>query len=420
MHTIINFYRDAFRGLPKDVWFLSFVLFVNRCGTMVLTFLVLYLTQELGFSLAVAGRVLSVYGLGHMVGAWIGGWFCDRLGFLRIQFLSLAFSGLGFLVMEHMQTLPSLLAITFFVATSAEAFRPANSAALAALSPPHLRTRAVALNRMALNLGWGVGPAVGGWLASHDYALLFRVDGVSCMIAALVLHVLFRGRTGTEVDTDAEESTSAVLLHPLRDLPFLSFLLLLSLFALIFFQGWGTLTYHLKEVYGFSETRFGMLMALNALLIFVFEMVLTHWAERFRPLLLIGIGAFLVGAGLAILPLGTSVALAVLSMVTWTFGEMLAVPFAGGWVANRAGAKYRGKYMGIYTMGWGAAFIAAPALGTWVYQELGADTLWFGCGVMGILIWMGCWLLGRVLAQPGDGITGGGVVEVAALSEEVV
>ena len=390
MQHLWNLYRDAFRGLSREIWLLSAVIFVNRCGTMVLTFLTLYLTQEMGLSLTVAGQVLSVYGVGHLLGAWLGGWLCDRLGFLRIQLYSLALSGLGFLVMEHAHTLPHLLAVTFFVATAAEAFRPANSAALAALSPPHLRTRAVALNRMALNLGWGVGPAVGGWLATYDYAWLFRVDGVTCLVAAFALNWFFQGRSGREPELNLPVGEQASEVHPLSDRAFLVFLLLMGLFCMLFYQNWSTFPFHIKEAYGFSEARFGLLMALNALLIILFEMILTHRSERYHPLTMVGFGCILTGLGMAVLPLGTTVALAVLSVTTWTFGEMLSIPFAGGWVANRAGAEHRGKYMGLYTMSWGAAFIIAPALGTWIYETLGPETLWYGCGVLGVLLFLGC------------------------------
>jgi MFS family permease len=390
MQHLWNLYRDAFRGLSREIWLLSAVIFVNRCGAMVLTFLTLYLTQELGMSLAVAGQVLSVYGLGHLLGAWLGGWLCDRLGFLRIQLFSLALSGLGFLAMEHAHTLPHILAITLFVATTAEAFRPANSAALAALSPPHLRTRAVALNRMALNLGWGVGPAVGGWLATYDYAWLFRVDGVTCLVAAFFLHYLFHGRSGREPELNLPTGEDASEVHPLSDRTFLAFLVVMGFFCIVFYQSWGTFPFHIKEVYGFSEARFGLLMALNAVLIILFEMILTHRGERYHPLTMVGFGCLLVGFGMAVLPLGATVGLAVLSVAAWTFGEMLSIPFAGGWVANRAGAKHRGKYMGLYTMAWGAAFIVAPALGAWVYEYIGPDTLWYGCGILCLLLFLGC------------------------------
>jgi len=404
MKTLWNAYLDAFRGLPKEVWFLSAVLFINRCGTMVLTFLTLYLTQELGWTLTLAGQVLSVYGAGHLAGAWIGGWLCDRVGALRIQFSSLLFSGLGMFALESMRSTSGVMVATFLIATAAESFRPANGAALAAFSPPHLRTRAVALNRMALNLGFSVGPAIGGWLAMRNYSLLFWVDGVTCILAAFLLKALFHNPRPT-VEEDESADDMSVPLHPLKDRMFLGFLLLVVLFTLCFFQGWSTYPVYMKEVYGFAEAQFGLLMTLNALLILAFEMILTHRAEAFRPLAVVGFGTFLSGLGLAVLPLGTGWTLAIVSVIIWTVGEMLVAPAAGGWVANRARVTHRGKYMGLYTMAWGLGFIIAPTGGAWLYQHLGPTTLWIVTGGVGALAWLGFGILDRLLAKASNQTT---------------
>ena len=396
MKTLLNLYGDAYRGLPREVWFLSAVLFVNRSGSMVLTFMTLYLTQELGWAMTLAGQVLSVYGLGHLLGALIGGWFCDRIGALRIQFLSLALSGLGMLALEHLRSVTGVMLSTLFVAITAESFRPANGAALAAYSPPHLRTRAVALNRMALNLGFAAGPAIGGWLAMRDYAWLFRVDGLTCILAAFLLLALFRGRQHRFAEDEAVLATTREL-HPLQDRVFLAFLPLVILLTLCFFQGWSTYPVYLNEVYGIEESRFGLLMMLNALLILTFEMILTQRAEKLRPFSVIGVGTFLFGLGMAVLPLGATWMLAVLSVVIWTVGEMLAVPAAGGWVANRASPAHRGKYMGLYTMAWGVGFIIAPSVGAWVYQQFGPNVLWIGTGAVAGMTWLGFeWLQRRI------------------------
>lgn len=394
MATFIKLYSDAYRGLPREIWFLSAVLLVNRAGSMVLTFMTLYLTQELGWTLTLAGQLLSVYGLGHLLGALIGGWLCDRLGALRIQFLSLLLSGLGMLALEHLRSVTGVMLATLFVAVAAEAFRPANGAALAVFSPPHLRTRAVALNRMALNLGFSIGPALGGWLATHDYAWLFRVDGLTCILAAFLLHTLFPGRHHAETRRETA-STAVPELHPLQDRYFLAFLGLMVLFTLVFYQGWSTYPFFLNEVYGIDEARFGLLMTLNALLIFAFEMVITHRTERLRPFTVVGAGTFLFGLGMAILPFGAGWTLAALSVVIWTLGEMLAIPAAGGWVANRATATHRGKYMGLYTVVWGFGFILAPTGGAWIYQQLGPDVLWWTTGAVAALTWLGLELLER-------------------------
>ena len=398
MKKLLDLYLDAFRGLPREVWFLSAVLFVNRIGTMVLTFLTLYLTQELGWSLTLAGQVLSVYGVGHLAGAWAGGWLCDRVGALRIQFASLLLSGLGMFALEQLRSSFGVMIATLFIATTAESFRPANGAALAAFSPPRLRTRAVALNRMALNLGFSVGPAVGGWLAMHNYSLIFWVDGATCILAALLLKGLFPESPKTAVE-DTATATAAPELHPLKDWGFLAFLGLVVLLTLAFFQGWSTFPVFLNQFYGLAESQFGLLMTLNALLILAFEMLLTRRAEGFKPLSVVGAGTFLFGLGMVILLLGDSWPLAVISVVIWTTGEMLAAPAAGGWVANRAGPAHRGKYMGLYTMAWGLGFILAPTGGAWIYQHLGPTVLWLATGLLGAVTWIGFELLDRGLRR---------------------
>ena len=82
---MIGLYKDAYSGLPRQAWILALAEFINRCGFMVLVFLNIYLTQHLGFSLLQAGQVLSAYGLGSIVGGYLGGHFCDRLGVRNVQ-----------------------------------------------------------------------------------------------------------------------------------------------------------------------------------------------------------------------------------------------------------------------------------------------------------------------------------------------
>ncbi|MCG8461362.1 MAG: MFS transporter [Holophagales bacterium] len=409
-------YREAYQGLPPTVWWLSTVILVNRCGTMVVPFLALYLTQELDHPVTAAGFVLSAYGFGHLAGAALGGWTTDRFGPLPVQVASLAISGFAFLALEPLRSVSSIAAVTFLAATAAEGFRPANYAALASYAPKGLQTRAVALNRLAINLGWGIAPVVGGILASLDYRWLIRGDGATCLLAAaLMVWLLVSGRLpmaptrechADPVETADERSGSASggggspadpPRHPARDGAFLAFLGVAALSAFIFFQAWGAFPVYLAEAYGIAEARYGALMAVNALLILAFEMVLTVRTERYHPLSVVGVGCIFTGLGFAILPLGRGVALAALSVAVWTVGEMLSHPALGGWVAARASARHRGKYMGLFTMSWGVAFIAAPAVGTWVYERLSPETLWVLLGVLGFVGWAACELLRRRL-----------------------
>jgi predicted MFS family arabinose efflux permease len=394
MKAIWRTYSEAYQGFPREIWMLSAVYLVSRCGKMVGTFLILYLTEELGYGLGTAGQVRAVQAFGSLVGASLGGWLCDRIGPLRTQFLSLALSGLGVLVLEHLRTLPAILATTFFIAMVATVFNPANLLALAAFSPPQLQARAVAVNRMALSLGLAMGAAVGGWLAMRDYALLFRVEGATCLAAAALLGLLFRSRAA-KVRPASEPAPSGVEVNPLRDGAFLAFLGLIFLTMLIILQAWSTYPVYLTQVYGLTKSHYGLLMTLNGLLMLLFEMVIAHSTARFQPFRIMGVGAILLGLGFAILPLGSTWTVAVASVFIWTTGDMLGTPAAGGWVARRAGALHRGKYMGLYTMTWSLGSIVAPVAGAFLYQASGPESLWLTAGMLGGLLWAGFELLRR-------------------------
>ncbi|MEM9556807.1 MAG: MFS transporter [Acidobacteriota bacterium] len=396
MRRLLDSYLDAYRDLPRDIWALSAIMLVNRAGTMVLVFLALYLTRELGHPPTFAGRVLAVYGVGHLAGAWLGGWLSDRVGSLRVQSGSLVLSGVFFLVLGQVESPRAIMAVVFLVAVAAEALRPANGAALAALAPARLRARAWALQRIALNLGFSIGPALGGWLASIDYGLLFVADGVTCIGAGLLVLVLFRGRLDAVeavADEPATDEAPPRDISPWRDGPFLAVLGATILMALCFLQAWSTLPLDLAARFDFDEERFGLLLVVNALLILALEMPLTRATEQMPPMRVVAVGSLLVGGGYSLLVVGLRVdaptLAAVATMVVFTFGEMVAIPASGGWVSNRAAAGRRGAYMGLFVMAWGVAWIVAPAAGTWIYERFGGDVLWlatFGCGAAGAAI----------------------------------
>ena len=123
---IAGAYRRAFAGLPPPVWSLALVAFVNRSGTMVVPFLILYLTRSRGFTAGQAGFVVTVYGLTAILAAPTAGRLCDRIGTLRVLQASLFLSGLAVLAYPLGRSRASILALTVLWAFTNEAFRPAN------------------------------------------------------------------------------------------------------------------------------------------------------------------------------------------------------------------------------------------------------------------------------------------------------
>lgn len=396
LHRIARLYGEAYRGLPGDVWRLAAVAFIIRSGTMVLPFLALYLTSERGLAPARAGALLSLYGLGAVAGTLAGGWLSDRIDPNRLQAASLLASAVGLAGLGWIRSPAAIAVALVAVATVAEAFRPANSTALAAACPPELRLRAFALRRLALNLGMTFGPAVGGYLALFDYRLLFAVDGATCALATLPLWPLIRRRRfGADSPGDtgagsppggAAPGIAAGASTPWRDGPFLALMGLVTLLALVLFQVWGTYPLSLRRLYGLSEDRIGLLFAVNTLVIVAVEMPLVTALARRDPLKVAALGALLLCLGFGLTPLGGGFAFAAFAVVVWTAGEMLALPLTEGIVANRAGAGASGRYMGVFAATFSIAFIAAPALGTAVYERFGPAAVWAGAAAAGPLL----------------------------------
>ncbi len=400
MRPFWRWYQSVYSGLPREAWQLAGVMFVNRSGTMVLFFLSLYITEVLGYSISTAGLMISIYGLGSLSGALVGGWLNDAWGTRQVQFTSLTLAGLGFIGLSYLEGLPEIGVMLFVTALVAETLRPANSAALAAVCPPEKHARGFALLRLASNLGIAIGPAVGGILALRNYQLIFWADGLTCLAAALLFFFLFRKTVVFDHLARRREALPPER-QPWKDGVFVFVLILLFCAGLLFVQLFNTWPVYLREVYRLTERHIGSLMALNGLLIVLAEMPLVHRLEQHNPVRVMALAVLLMFAGFAVLPLGRNYGFAALTVLIWSIGEMLLFPIISGFVANRAGEKNRGKYMGMFTFAFSLSFIVGPITGTGVYDHFGPTALWLGAGVLGILCSLGFLGLDRVLASHG-------------------
>lgn len=395
LQGIAQAYRSAFAGLPRNAWVLAGATLVNRAGTMVLPFMSLYLTRSLGFSPAEAGRVLGLYGLGAVAGAYLGGWLSDRVGPIRVQQASLLATGAGFLALAQAHSRVAISITVLAVSVISESFRPALFASITQVAPPAVRTRSLALLRMAVNLGMTVGPALGGFLAMRDWTLLFVADAVTCWAAAVVLLVTLRHVGPEPLDPRAAPSAATT---PWRDRPYLLFLVVMVGFGTVFFQLMGTLQLYLHDAYGLAPDRIGLLLGLNALIIVAVEMIVVRHVEHLDPLRVLAAGCLLVCLGFFLMPFGTSLAWAVVTILVWTLGEMLSLPLANAIASHRGPPGAGGRFIGAYSLAFSVAFVIGPVGGTAVYQRFGGDVLWLAIGPIGLGLAGACLALARRFA----------------------
>jgi len=371
-----SLYKNAFTGLTKNTWYLSVVMLVNRSGTMVIPFMTMYCTQKLHFSLPQAGTIMALFGAGAIAGAYIGGRITDKFGFYYQQLASLLLGGTMFLVTGFLQTYLSLCMGTFILSLCNESFRPANSAAVAYYSKPENITRSYSLNRLAINLGWAVGGALGGVLASINYHLLFWVDGCTNIVAALLLFNLL---PFAHSKAGVVKEKPAIKQHAYTDKFYVAFIIITFLFASCFFQLFTVQPVFFKMQWHFNEAFVGLLMALNGIIIVIIEMILVYSIEgRKQNTLFIRIGFFLAAisfATLNILPAGAITAF--LSIVFITFGEMFSMPFMNSFWIQRSKLHNRGEYAALFAIAWSLAQIVGPLSGTRIAAYYSFATLWW-------------------------------------------
>lgn len=403
MKALFRLYINSYKGLSPAAWLLALVMLINRAGSMVIPFLGIYMSSELGFSKTQIGLVLGCFGLGSVCGSWLGGWLTDRFGNFKVQAWSLILVIPLFLILPHFRTFEGLAMMIFILTLVADTFRPANSVSVARYAKPENITRAYSLNRMAVNLGFSIGPAMGGFLAKFSYNWIFYGNAIAAACAAIVFIYFFRNRKArTEVNQHktVAEDTDKPVRNAYSDGLFIIFNVLCCLFSMAFFQLLSTLPLYYKEVHSLHSDQIGLLLGFSGLVIVLFEMVLVHIVEhRFSVRQIMLWGTAISGMSYLMLTGNFGMAWLYLAMFFLSTGEMLTLPFTATVAINRASRSNQGAYMGFNSLSFAAANIFSPFLGTFTAEHFGYNTLWIAAGLVLIFCGIGFyWIISKMKA----------------------
>jgi len=381
---IFNAYKASFIGLSRETWLLSIVILINRCGYMAVPFMGLYITQSLHRPMSDAGLVISLFGIGAFLGSAAGGKLTDMFGFRPIQILASIIGGSLFLAFSQVEHFSTLCILSFFISFFHDAFRPANFAAIAAYATPGLETRAYSLNRLATNIGFSFGITMGGLIASINYVLLFIVDGVVGILVGLSIFLLLPKVKGYRKAVK-EKLVGIYVPKPWKDMLFIKFLLLTTIFTTCFFLMFRVVPVFFKEEWHINEATIGLILGVNGLVIALLEMIMISKLENKRsPVFYIVTGVIIVASSFAVLmvPKFLPVIVGLFSVVCFTLGEMFSIPFINTFVIKRSNEFNRGQYAAGYMMCWSVAQIVAPLAGFYIAENYSYNALFIGTSLM--------------------------------------
>lgn len=398
--SIVPLIRSARRtvsGLPRGFWWLWLSTLVNRTGAFVLTFLSLFLTQELGFSGWYAGLVVALHGLGGIAGSPLGGMLSDRWGRRPTMVTGHLAAAAGAASLAFVTSPWAVAAVVLLMGVAMQSVRPAIGATIADQVPEHDRRRAYALNYWALNLGFAIAATGGGAALFLGYRTLFLLEAVATALCALIVFVrLPETRPDAPVNADGKRSAESRLttLDVLRDGPFRTLVLLSLLVCTVFSTPWVGLPLTMTSQ-GLDPKSYGAVIAVNGVVIVAFQLLVNRITEKRSPVALLVTSALLFAVGMGATALAGSPLMFAVTVVVWTVGEMVYVPVNAAATARLAPVHARGRYQGVMGMAWSIGGFVAPVTAGWVVEGPGPDVLWIGCAAVALVAAAGYALLLR-------------------------
>lgn len=392
-------YINNFKGFSREIWILTLVTFINRAGTMVLPFLSKYLKENLHFSYTQVGWILVWFGIGSMLGSWLGGKLSDKIGFYKIMIFSLFTTGIAFIILQFITSFVGLCFAIFCTMVIADMFRPAMFVSLSVYAKPENRTRALTLVRLAINLGFAAGPALGGLIIlGMGYQGLFWIDGITCIISILIFWIKIKEKK-KQPELNTENSIVTQHQSVFKDKPFWVFLTTCVITGILFFQLFTTIPLYHKEQFNLTELQTGLLLTLNGVLVFLFEMPIVSIVERKKldKVKMVTIGCLMMSISLFLMLINFWAGILIIMMLFMSFAEMFAFPFSNSFAMSRAPKGHEGRYMAIFTMSYSLAHILSAKIGMNLIEYFGYQTNWLIMGVLGLIgTLLGVWVFKKV------------------------
>ncbi len=373
------------QGLPPTYWLIWTGTLINRLGGFVIPFLTLYLTAQRAIPVSQAALMVSLFGAGSFIAQLSGGELTDRLGRRPVMLMSFFITPIFMILLGLARDLLLISVSTFIVGFFTDLYRPAVGAAIADLVPAESRTRAYGYNYWAINLGAAIAPVLAGLIAEHNYLILFVADALTTALFGFL--VLFGIRETRPVEAHHISQTSLrERIAQLRGAPILLIFSFLTLFfGMIYTQGYVGLPLDM-QAHGLGPEPYGLAIAVNGFLIILVTIPVSNMAAKWPRFETVAAAAFLLGLGYGFTALASTLPLFAVSIVIWTLGEIAMTSVAPTIIADLSPVELRGLYQGVFGAAWGLSYFAGPLAGGWVYENLGGNTLWVGCLIIGTLL----------------------------------
>jgi MFS family permease len=387
---------------PKQYWLMIAGLVISTAGgSMIWPFMLIYASTKLDMPLSTVAALISINAGTGLFASFLAGSLSDRIGRKAVMVFSLAVNGIAYYLLMHAETYPHFVVLMVLLGLSNPLYQVGADAMLADIIPSEQRTDAYALNRIAHNAAFGMGPAIGGFLASTSYNLAFYGAASGFLIYSLLMVFLARetlektvsaGKASSsekQAGAEKEAPNQGGYMRVFKDKSYMAFVALIGLGLIAPSLLWILMPVYAKTNFGVPESMYGWIPTTNAFMCVFIQYAVTQVARKHKALPVTAVGMFIYALGAGSVALMTGFWGFWLSMVILTFGELTLVPVASKYVADVAPADLRGRYMSMYWFGWGLARTIAPLLGGFLNDAVSPRSIWVGGLLIGLTSTLG-------------------------------
>ena len=403
--------RILYNQYPRQYWLMIAGIVISTAGgSMIWPFLLIYASKKLDMPLSSVAALISINAGTGLLASFLAGTLADKVGRKAVMVFSLAMSGIAYFFLMRAETYPQFAILMVLIGLSNPLYQVGADAMLADIIPSEQRTDAYAINRIANNAAFGIGPAIGGFLASTSYNLAFYGASIGFIIYSLLMIFLAEETLGKalsetkshssieQIEAENERSTSSSNGYGrvFKDKGYMAFVALIGLGFIAPSMLWILMPVYANTNFAIPEALYGWIPTTNAFMCVFIQYSVTQVTRKNKTLVVAAMGMLFYALGTGSVALMSGFWGFWLSMVILTFGELTLIPTASKYVADIAPADLRGRYMSIYWVGWGLSRTIAPLLGGYLNDTISPRSIWIGGLLLGITSTMGLFLLNKI------------------------
>lgn len=384
---VISRVKNVLNTYPRQFWLISLVMLVAwLLHSMMWSYLMLFSSERLGLPLTSVTWLMTLNAAFGLVTTFVGGAIADKFGRKWVLVFSLLLAGISWYYFRSAFSMPVFALLIALTGAATPLYRLVADAMVADLVPEADRLNAYSVLRMGNNLGVALGPAIGGWLVARSYNTTFTVIGVGFVLIGIFSAVLSaETRPAAEDDREREAPLVGGYLEIFKDRLFLVMVAGLSLNRIATSVLWVLLAAYSKQNYGLSEGIYGFIPATNAVMVVLFQLLVSRKVSRHNPNAAMALGALIYAVSIFSVSFFNGFWGFWLCMVGSTVGEMILVPTATTAISRMAPAHMRARYMSSYTLAIAIGTGVGPLVGGWAEALFNPRAMWYAAGLFGFL-----------------------------------